>query len=223
MAIGQQPPHVPGDPVRIQYVPVGPTLSVLFLGPYQGVSMHWYERACRPCGGPEACPSVWHKVPPVWFAYAPAEVWRGDLHLWLPCVIELTAHCVDCLTAPVLRGQVWKLTRRPGRGKASAVDAVFHEQRPETGLRPFFDIRPVCEDFWRTSNVVWDVPNPKKPKLILEASAGVPPAGWAQPAPERKAEVPPPEVQPVARLDLSRVIPFTVDDLEKKSERNGSS
>lgn len=206
MAERQVPPYVPGDPVRILSVPPGPTLSLLFLAPYRGVSMHWVQGRTRPCLGAEVCPDAWHRIPPIYYAFAAAEVWRTDASAWIPVVLEITAKLEEQLRGRSLRGEIWQLARRTAKGRGAAVDGQYVDRLHEDQVSPAFPIAEVLQAFWRVEGAVLDVPNPSPARIVLPAVARAAPPGLGQKDPPRR---PQPSLAEMARLRSLRDQPAT--------------
>lgn len=185
-------PYVPGDPVTLLAVPQGPPLTVLFLGPYRGCLLHWFQNRTRPCAGDGLCPTEWHKVSPIWYAFAPVELFRPELNEWVPYVLEVTAHLAEHLSGHDLRGEEWELKRRAGKGKAAAVDGRCLGKEDSLTLAPCWDVKPVLLAWWNVAEIDLGQPNPAPPKVYLPTSGRRPPRASAQsnPEPARRPFVP---------------------------------
>lgn len=216
------PPHVPGDPVRLLWVPSGPTISVLFLGGYRGMLTHYYQSRPRPCLGETACPADRHRVPVVWYGYAPVELFRPESLLWVPYVLEITAHLEGRLAGRQLRGEVWQLRRREGKRKTAAVEGEKKDQFADAETSPCFDVLPVLQRFHREDALILDVANPARPMTHLPSAVRRPPQIDPAPVDRERATAPPPKDVPVARLDLAAVLPLSVEDVKRSLDRNGT-
>jgi hypothetical protein len=157
-----------GFEVRISSVKVETPLTVRFLAGYRGILSHWYSHRGRACKGRGACPQEWHKVPPIWYGFAPVERWEPVLRKWIPTVLEITASLEHSLRGRELRGEMWALLRKVGKKDRGEVIGTYLETLPK--VRPAFDVFPVLEIAYGYGDFLIDLPNPVPPPLILEAS-----------------------------------------------------
>lgn len=177
------PPHVPGEPLRLIWVPAGPTLHVLFLGPIRGLNMHYHQGRPLPCLGEASCPPDRHRAMPVWYGYAPVELFRPESLLWVPYVLEITAHLETRLAGRTLRGEVWALCRRETTKRKSAVEGELKDRFDEAEISPCFEIKSVLEAWFREENLPLGAVNPVTPKTYLPSAVRRPPLIDPVPAP----------------------------------------
>lgn len=190
------------EPVSVQPVPRVGELSVLFLGPYQGLITHWHSGRSWPCAGHDDCPSTIHRARSVWKGYAPVLVWDGPAQLWRPRVLELTEVLEEQLRGRNLAGEVWMLYRAEGGRKSARIEAVYLQRWARADVPQPFDVTPALQRFYHVQQLLLGVPNPLPAKLLLEPCVG--PAPKLPEIPASAAESPPTAEQMAKLREMAR-------------------
>jgi hypothetical protein len=194
-------PHPPSggsrEAVSVLPVPKAGELSVLFLGPYQGLLTHWHSGRSWPCPGLDECPAAIHRARCVWKGYAPVLAWDVLTSIWRPRVLELTEVLEEKLRGRNLAGEVWLLYRVEAGRKSAPIEAVHLERRPSAELPAPFDVTAPLLRFYHVTNLTLGVPNPLPGKLLLEGISA--PAPRLPVLPPSPADIPPTPEQ-LARL-----------------------
>lgn len=201
----------PGDEVGMVHVPKDQkrSLQVIFLASYRSCITHYREKQSRACPEPiEACDPKIHRYGDTWKAYAPVE-WlsEGDEPRWYPGVLEITARLALLLGTGNLRGEVWKLWRRPYKGKSVEVVGIKIEEVERETLRTDVKIEPVVKRVLHSPVIGWDKPMPYEPPQRIES----------RPAEIRTRDESPREVQTVP---INRItgLPWRMNDLQQLSQ-----
>lgn len=162
--------------VHILSVPKIGYAIVAFAGPYRGIMMHWARGGSVPCLPGDDCPPALHRSGSTWKGYAPVRSWDHTLGAWVPYALEVTEALEEILRGRDLRGEVWRLSRQRKKKKPGTVQGTLEETRTDEALLIPFDVRTVIQRRYHCAELAWDVPNPIKPKLMLQLTDGAPPA-----------------------------------------------
>lgn len=175
MAKREQRRAADGDSVRVLSVPLGAPVVVRFLGPVQGLLLHWHGGRSVPCQGQGDCPATIHRSRTLWRGYGPVEGWDEPWRLWRPAVLEVTEGLEEYLRGRTLRGEVWQLVRDGALGKRAPVEGVFCEALDDGKVSPWFDPLPVLQRFYHTTAISLGALNPLPPRTTLPAVGGAAP------------------------------------------------
>jgi hypothetical protein len=138
--------------------------------------VHWTRNGSEACLGDGNCPAALHKVRGDFYAYAPVEQWDQPRQVWIPDVLEATAHLEEVLRGRKLRGETWILKRVGKKKRSDPVAGIFLERVAPDQLPEPFNILPVLVRRYRTDQFALDVANPLPPKVILPPSSGPAPS-----------------------------------------------
>lgn len=183
--------------VRILSVPLSTPIICRHLGPLLGTLLHWHKGRSVPCQGTDRCPGPIHKDRPVWAAYGAVEGWNDQEGLWVPAVLEMTAHGEEFTRGRALRGETWCWSREGEGGRRAPVIGVFCERTEEQLLRPCFDVPAILGRFFHPWKIVLGTANPTPPRVVLEALPG--------PAPQLPAELQPAPAEQAGPERLGRI------------------
>lgn len=161
-----------GDSVRVLSVPIGAPVIVRFLGPVQGLLLHWHGGRSVPCQGTGDCPPTVHRSRTLWRGYGAVEGWDEAWSKWRPAVLEVTEGLEEYLRGRTLRGEVWQLVRDGALGKRAPVEGAYCETQEDQAVSPWFDPLPVLQRFYHTTSIVLGALNPLPPRTSLPAVSG---------------------------------------------------
>jgi hypothetical protein len=170
---GQEPARTP---VHILSVPRTGYIIVAIAGPIRGLMMHWRAGGSVPCLPEPDCPASIHRSGCIWKGYAPCRQWDHGLGAWKPYALEVTEALEETLRGRDLPGEIWRLSRVRLKKRAGSVHGILEERREDAALRVAFDVRAIIERRYHCGPLVWDVPNPVVPKLLLPLTDGAPPS-----------------------------------------------
>ncbi len=142
---------------------------------------HWTHGEPIPCVGEADCPPSLHKIRLVWKGYAPVRWYNPSGDWWIPAALELSECLEELVRGRQLRGEVWEVYRAAGKRRTRPIQGRYVETRPATGLWDSFDIVPVVQRRYHSAPIVWDVPNPIVPRVILPVETAPGPGGAAAP------------------------------------------
>lgn len=203
-------PHPSGDEVGMVHVPRehNQNLQVIFLASYRSCITHYRDQRSWACPDPLGqCEPKIHRLGDTWKAYAPVE-WLSDQNepRWYPGVLEITLRLALVLGDGNLRGQVWKMWRRPYKGKSVEVTGHQIAQVERESLRTDVRVEPVVRRVLHSPVIAWDKPMPYEPPQKLES----------RPADVRQRQKPESEEKP---LPINRItgLPWRVGDLMQLS------
>lgn len=143
---------------------------------YGGCLTHWNKGHSHYCPGKDQCEH--HRIPPVWKAYTPVQVWDDVTHSWIPWVLEITENLDLCWKHRYGAGQVWELRSVLCKAKGEKykiVGQLLEERDPDTFAPPFSMASVLAYTYHRT-DVRLDVDNPLPDRVTAAASLGDPPA-----------------------------------------------
>lgn len=160
--------------VRVMGVPRAGGVCVVFAGPVTGILTHWHQGRSTGCPGAAKCPPSVHRGRTIWKGYAPVRAWSASAEKWLPAVLEITECLEEQLRGRRLVGEMWHLVRATGAKKSAQVSGVYYATRDEPGLVQGFDILPVVQRLYHSTDLEIGVPNPlpKKVSVVEVACEG---------------------------------------------------
>ncbi len=158
--------------VQTLYAPRAGSVFVCFLGPYRGLITHWVRGESVACLGEADCADAIHRIRPTWKGYAPVRWHNPAGDWWIPAVLEITECFEELIRGRQIRGEIWEVFRGAGKRRTRPVMGRFVEARPQATLWATFDITRVVQRRYHVDRLVWDIPNPVVPRVILPVETG---------------------------------------------------
>jgi hypothetical protein len=128
---------------------------------------HWQKGPSMGCPGVSKCPSAVHRGRTIWKGYAAVRIWWANVNKWIPAVLELTECLEEQLRGRSLLGEMWHLTRMANKKKMSQVHGVYYATREERELKQTFDVIPVVQRLYHSTEIEFGVPNPMPKKITV--------------------------------------------------------
>jgi hypothetical protein len=143
-----------------------------------GYMTHWRHGATRVCVGVPDCEPALHRIDPIWYGYLAVERWEEQLHLWLPCVLQVTESLELDFRGRLERGQHWTLAMSAVKKKGNPTRGQLDGRCDGDELPHPFDILPVLRALFHCPQLQPpSLPNPAPGRIALTPSTGAPPPG----------------------------------------------
>lgn len=152
--------------VRIEGVPRGYGIVVVFAGPIVGLLTHWASGRSQACPGAGKCPPNFHRSRTVWKGYAPVRRWQPVQAAWCAAVLEVTEALEEQLRGRELCGEMWHLMRSLNGKKSGAVGGIFYSRRTEAALLKNFDVVAPIQRLYHTLDLEFGAVNALPAKIL---------------------------------------------------------
>ncbi len=164
----EQPRGCSAHVVRIEGVPKGDGIAVVFAGPIVGLLTHWTSGRSHACPGVSKCPVTIHRGRTVWKGYSPVRKWNPVQSTWTAAVLEITEALEEQLRGRELIGEMWHLMRSSHTKKSAQVTGVFYARRLEEALLKPFDIIAPLQRLYHTTELELGATNQLPAKIMVE-------------------------------------------------------
>jgi hypothetical protein len=171
--------------VRIEGVPRGEGIAVVFAGPIVGLFTHWASGRSHGCPGALKCPPTLHRGRTVWKGYAAIRRWTAVQSVWTAAVLEITEALEEQLRGRELMGEMWHLTRASAVKKSAQVSGIYYARRDEPELRSTFDIVPAIQRLYHSLELEFGATNQLPAKTLVEHVICAGPTTAAEVAPRQ--------------------------------------
>lgn len=146
---------------------------------YGGLFTHYYQKRSRVCRGADCYP-VMHRSERVWKGYTPVLVFLVKQRIWVPKVLEITAHLELDFRDIFTRAQEWEIFRHaPLAGKTQPVIGKLHNAHVASRLPVAFDVEAVVKNLYGVECVDLANPNPMPRRTFVEVVEGDVPGALA--------------------------------------------
>lgn len=158
--------------IELRAVPKAGPIVVRFLSHPRYILTHYSQKTKTwPCPG-ESCSN---HARPILKGYAPALEWSPQRGAWIPIVHELTESAIAIVGPSPLLGVCWEFCRINVGRKVRQVTGFQLESLPLCEVVETWDVVPIIERVYRTSNIEWDVSPLLFQKMTAPEIFGSPP------------------------------------------------
>jgi len=198
----QRDPHPGGSEtvaLRVQRVPDGQPLAVVFLFDLRGLLAHYKKSGSTLCWSATRPCSLCDRGAPQYQAYAPIEAWDPVSKVWMPRVLEITGTLEERLRGRELRGEEWLLWKDKGPSRRRTFHCTFTQKRDVDVVPQAFGIEGTLKRLYRTLELPPWCLNPlpttewvqksQAPPPLMPQSIMAPPEVVSPPTPEQIAKL----------------------------------